>query len=309
MVSRDPIINWILVACLLLTSCRSFASDSPTPDLAAESTSLPDTPTPEPDYVNQLRNSEYQLGATDGLRIVQLTDGRFDAGVEGGDEFVSVVAVGVAKGSINGSGDNEYAMLVSENYGGSGSFMFLAVYADVGGAPKFLTSRLVDDRPNINELSFEDTNLIFLDGLIHSADDRMCCPTLRTTRHYRLSKLGSLVMTDYTTFTPDDRPRMINIESPVNGTEVFGSVHIKGSITVAPFENNLVYRIIDVGGVELAIGSITITAPELGGSGTFDEEIALGNVLSGALIRLDVQDVNAEDGSLFAMDSVDLVVK
>jgi len=309
MVSRDPIINWILVACLLLTSCRSFASDSPTPDLAAESTSLPDTPTPEPDYVNQLRNSEYQLGATDGLRIVQLTDGRFDAGVEGGDEFVSVVAVGVAKGSINGSGDNEYAMLVSENYGGSGSFMFLAVYADVGGAPKFLTSRLVDDRPNINELSFEDTNLIFLDGLIHSADDRMCCPTLRTTRHYRLSKLGSLVMTDYTTFTPDERPRTITIASPANQTEVFGSVHIKGSITVAPFENNLVYRIIDVGGVELAIGSITITAPELGGSGTFDEEIALGNVLSGALIRLDVQDVNAEDGSLFAMDSVDLVVK
>jgi len=308
MVSRHPI-TWILAACLLLTSCRSFDSDSPTLDSAAEPTSLPDTPTPEPDYINQLHNAEYQLGATDGLRVVQLTNGRFDAGVEGGDEFVSVVAVDVAKGSINGSGDNEYAMLVSENYGGSGTFMFLAVYAEVDGQPKFLTSRMVDDRPQINKLSIDDTNFIFLDAVIHGVDDRMCCPTLRTTRHYRLSKLGSLVMTDYTTFTPDERPRTITIASPANQTEVFGSVRIKGSITVAPFENNLVYRIMDVGGVELAIGSITITAPELGGSGTFDEEITLGNILSGAAIRLEVQDVNAEDGSLFAMDSVDLVVK
>jgi hypothetical protein len=35
----------------------------------------------------------------------------------------------------------------------------------------------------------------------------------------------------------------------------------------------------------------------------------LGNILSGAVIKLEVQDVSAADGSLFAMDSVELVVK
>jgi len=61
--------------------------------------------------------------------------------------------------------------------------------------------------------------------------------------------------------------------------------------------------------VELAIGSIPVTATELGGPGTFDEKFSLGNILSGASVRLEVRDISAEDNSLFAMDSVELVVK
>jgi hypothetical protein len=61
--------------------------------------------------------------------------------------------------------------------------------------------------------------------------------------------------------------------------------------------------------VELAIGSITVSAPAPGAPGRFDESISLGNILSGAVIRIEVRDVSAEDGSLFAMDSVGLVVK
>jgi hypothetical protein len=64
-----------------------------------------------------------------------------------------------------------------------------------------------------------------------------------------------------------------------------------------------------VGGVELAIGSITVSASDQGAPGIFDESILLGNILSGAVIRIEVQDVSSEDGTLFAMDSVDLVVK
>jgi hypothetical protein len=137
----------------------------------------------------------------------------------------------------------------------------------------------------------------------------MCCPTLKTTRHYVLAQNGQLDMTDYTTFTPDDRPRTITIESPADDTEVFNSVKIKGGVDIAPFENSLTYRIVDLGGVELAIGSITVSAPDLGAPGTFDQTIVLGNILAGAVIRIEVQDISAEDGSLFAMDSVELVVK
>jgi hypothetical protein len=61
--------------------------------------------------------------------------------------------------------------------------------------------------------------------------------------------------------------------------------------------------------VELAVGSITVQAAELGAPGTFDQTILLGDILTGAVIRLEVQDLSAKDGSLLAMDSVELVVK
>ncbi|HAV77661.1 MAG TPA: hypothetical protein DCX53_09950 [Anaerolineae bacterium] len=289
-------------------SCRSFDSVSPTPDSVIEEISLPDTPTPAPDYVTRLRNADYQLGLLDALRVVQLTDGKFEQGIPGSEDFVSIMMTDfTTRGDLNNDGVDEYSALVAENYGGTGTFVFLALYFEINGELVFRTSALVDDRPQLNRFSIDDEG-IFLDATIHKTDEPMCCPTLHTIRHYQLIN-NQLDITDYVTFTPDDRPRTITIESPANGTEVFSSVQIQGSVAIAPFENNLVYRILDVGGVELAIGSITVSAPDLGAPGTFDETIRLGNILSGAVIRIEVQDVSAEDGSLFAMDSVELVVK
>jgi len=137
----------------------------------------------------------------------------------------------------------------------------------------------------------------------------MCCPTWRTTRHYRLAVAGQLHMVDYTTFTPDGKPRTIMIESPTHGTEVFTSVPVKGKVAIAPFENNLAYRIYDISGIELSAGPISVSAPNPGAGGSFEATIPLGNILSGSVIRIEVQDLSAADGSLLAMDSVELVVK
>ena len=266
------------------------------------------TPTTAPDEAKQIRNAQYQLGATDALQIVQLMDGKFEQGTPGGDDFMSIRLTDfVAVGDLNADGTDEVAALISENYGGTGVFVFLAVYADVSGTPTFQTSRIVDDRPQLNALSVENGE-IFLDAVIHGPDEPMCCPTLRTTRHYRLVD-NQLDMTDFTTFTPDGKPRTITIESPTNGSEVFSSVPVKGSVAIAPFENNLVYRIYDVSNIELAAGPIAVTAPDMGAPGTFDAIIPLGSILSGAVIRIEVQDLSAADGSLLAMDSVELVVK
>ncbi|HEU4745955.1 MAG TPA: hypothetical protein VFS61_12005, partial [Anaerolineales bacterium] len=62
-------------------------------------------------------------------------------------------------------------------------------------------------------------------------------------------------------------------------------------------------------GIELSAGAIMVSAPDPGAPGTFEAVIPLGNILSGAIIRLEVQDLSAADGSLLAMDSVELVVK
>ncbi|HSG44512.1 MAG TPA: Gmad2 immunoglobulin-like domain-containing protein [Anaerolineales bacterium] len=307
MVSRRSII-WMLVAILIMSSCRSFASSSPTPDAASDENLPAETSTPAPAYVNAMHNAEYQLGFVDALRIVQLEDGVFEQGVQGSDDFVSVRMTNfTAKGDLNNDGVDEFAALITENYGGDGTFVFLAVFSDVDGGLMSQASVYVDGRPLVDELLIADGE-IYLDVTTHKRDDPTCCPTLHSTRHYQLIN-NQLDMVDYVTFTPDGRPRTITIESPENGSDVFKSVPIKGSVAIAPFENNLVYRIFDVGGVELAIGSLTVNAPDLGGPGTFDENILLGNVLAGAVIRVEVQDVSAEDGSLFAMDSVELVVQ
>lgn len=307
MVLRRKIV-WIIILGLLLASCRSFASDFPTPVSASEPTSLPETSTPSPDYVSLLRNAEYQLGFVDSLRVVQLTDGKFEQGTPGSEDYMVVnVTDFTARGDLNSDGFDEYAAVIAENYGGSGVFAFLVVFANVNDRPIYKAATFVDDRPQLGGLSIDDGE-IFLDATTHKSNDPMCCPTLQTARHYRLVN-NQLEMTDYSTYTPDGRPRTVTIETPVNGTEVFGSIPIKGNVSIAPFENNLVYRIYDVGGVELSVGSITINAPDLGAPGTFEQTILLGNILSGAAVRIEVQDVSAEDGSLLAMDSVELVVK
>ncbi len=313
MASRGSLIVLLL---LLLIGCRP-ATPPPVPSAdpiqttdgpGNAATSSPATPTTVPDQVEEIRNAQYQLGTAEGSQVVQLTDGTFEQGTPGSEDFISVqVTEFVTTGDLDADGTEEAAALISENYGGTGVFVFLAVFSQVNGTWTFQTSSMVDDRPELRELSIAN-NEIFLDAVIHGTDEPMCCPTLRTMRHYRFVD-NLLDMIDYTTFTPDGQPRTITIESPANGSEVFTTVPIKGKVAIAPFENNLVYRIVDLSGIELSAGPIAVTAPDLGAPGTFDAIIPLGNNLSGAIIRLEVQDISAADGSLLAMDSVELVVK
>ena len=305
----------ILLLAIFLSGCRPATPPPPSldqtqtaPASATESTSISAKPTTVPDEVAELRNAQYQLGATDALQVVQLTDGTFEQGTPGSDNFISIrVTDFVTLGDLNDDGTKEAVALISEDYGGTGVFVFLAVYSKVDGIWTFQTSSMVDDRPQLNAFSIENDE-IFLDAVIHGIDEPMCCPTLRTTRRYRFVD-NLLEMIDYTTFTPDGQPRTILIESPADGSEVFTSILIQGRVAIAPFENNLVYRIYDVSGIELSAGAITVSAPDLGAPGTFDAVIPLGNTLSGAIIRVEVQDLSAADGSLLAMDSVELVVK
>ncbi|HZD41399.1 MAG TPA: Gmad2 immunoglobulin-like domain-containing protein [Terriglobales bacterium] len=305
----------ILLLGVFLVGCRPATPPPPAFDQTQiastgvpPSTSSAATPTPIRDEVKELRNTQYQLGAADSLQVVQLNDGTFEQGLPGSDNYLSVkVTDFVAMGDLNGDGTDEVAALVSENYGGTGVFVFLAVYARENGKLTFQTSTMVDDRPQLNTLSIESGE-IFLDAIIHGQDDPMCCPTLKTTRHYRLAE-NQLDMTDYATFTPDGKPRAIKIESPRDGTEVFTSVPLEGSVSMAPFEDSLVYRIYDVSGIELSAGAIPVSVPDAGTAGTFNTLINLGKVLSGTIIHIEVQDLSAKDGSLLAMDSVELVVK
>lgn len=308
---------FLLIGIFLLGACspsQTAPTNQTTPDTATVSTatSAPQTPTSQPNLpgitIDQVRNAEYQLGAQDPVRTVQLTDGKYLEGAPGSTDYVSVTMTDfIARGDLNGDGENEAAAIVAEDYGSSGTFVFLAVYQYINQKPAFLTSLFLDDRPKINALSVENGE-IYVDAVIHSKNDPMCCPTLDTKRHYFLND-SNLVLSDYSTEAPGNQPRAITIEAPVNGAQVSGLVRLKGSVTVTPAESNLIYHIYDLGGLELSVGPITVDAPTPGGPGTFEKAVDLGNILTNTSIRLAVEDLNPEDGSLFAMNSVLLQVK
>ena len=303
----------ILLLVFLLLGCRPA---SPTPT-ATEASALTDDltpvlPTQTPPLVGitpkDVKNSLYELGGTDTLRQVQLVDGVYTEGQPGDPDYLEVrVNDDIAIGDLTADGINEAAAIVSEYHGGSGVFVFLAVYSEQDGEAVFDNSVFVDDRPKIDGIKIEDNEIRLL-ATVHRLDEPMCCPTLETVRHYHLAN-NQLDMTDYATFTPQGKPRIITIDTPLYGMAVSGSVQVQGKVAVAPFENNLNYVIKDAGNVDLSRGAVAVKSDGLGGPGTFDVTIPLSDILSSAVITIEIQDVSPADGQLLGMDSVRLVVK
>jgi hypothetical protein len=259
--------------------------------------------------VGQIKNAQYQLGARDDHPTVQLQNGKFGTGTDATTvDFADVTLSDfIALGDINGDGLNEAAVVVFENYGGSGVFGFLALYVNQDGQPVFLDSVMIDDRPRINGLGF-DGNEIHLDATIHGFQDPGCCPALPTVQQYRF--VGSnLRLSKFITNTPTGEKRELLIQSPVEGTAISGQVQVQGNVSISPFENTLGYSVYDESFNKLASGAISVTATELGMPGTFDSRIDLSMILPDTEFFLQIEDVSAADGSILAMDSVQLTVK
>jgi hypothetical protein len=308
---------FLMIGMLFLVACSALQTPTadqtaPAPDSGTPASPTPVRPTPLPDIPGispeQIRNSEYQLGFLDQIRTVPLQDGQYEEGNPGGTDFVSVFVTDfIARGDLNGDGENEAVAIVAENYGGSGTFVFLVVYQYLNDEAVFLTSIFLDDRPLINDLAVEDGE-IFVDATVHNPDDPMCCPALKTTRHYLLNGVN-LILTDFSSQTPAGELRKITIEAPVDTAQVSGIIRLLGNITVAPFENNLVYRVFDLGGVELSAGPIPVETSAPGTPGEFEKAVDLGNILTNTTVRVAVEDRSAADDSLLAMDSIFLQVR
>lgn len=306
-----------LAGMLFLGACSALqtpTAEQPAPGFVTATPAVPTpvNPTPLPDMPGispeQVRNAEYQLGFLDQIRVVPLEDGRYEEGAPGETNYVSVsVTDFIARGDLNGDGENEAVAIVAENYGGSGTFVFLAVYQYQNDEAVFLTSIFLDDRPLINHLAVEDGE-IFVDAVVHTDDDAMCCPTLRTTRRYLHNGLN-LILTHFTTQTPAGALRQITIEAPVDTAQVSGIIRLLGNITIAPAGNELVYRVYDLGGVELSAGPVPVETIGLGAPGEFEKAVDLGNILTNTTVRVVVEDRSVEDRSLLAMDSIFLQIR
>jgi hypothetical protein len=296
---------------LALAACTALGTPTPPPAPATE-TAAP-APTQAPTVASgltleQLRNMAYQLQSSGTPRSVTLTDGAFASPDPAAPDYARIDLLDeVALGDLDGDGNADAAVLLAENYGGTGHFVSLIAMLNRNGAPEQGPSAYIDDRPHINSLTVEN-GVITLDVVLHAPNDPMCCGTERTLMTFRLTDAG-LTPESITTFTPDGRERSITIEFPVEGAEVSGSVQLTGSLTISPFESTLAYKLYDAGGADLGTGPITVSAAEMGGPGTFETTVEVSHIPAGTALRIAVQDISAADGSVMAMDSVSVVVK
>src|SRR5512132_2439205 len=93
---RAMMLMLLLVA--FLVGCRPATPPPSAADLtqvaltlAPKSTLSPATPTLIPAEVTEIRNAQYQLGAVDTEQLVQLHDGKFEQGLPGSDNFISIL--------------------------------------------------------------------------------------------------------------------------------------------------------------------------------------------------------------------------
>jgi hypothetical protein len=198
-------------------------------------------------------------------------------------------------------------VLLAENYGGTGVFTSVLAILNVNGGPVQAGGYMIDDRPMPSGLVIQDRKIVF-SGAIHGPNDPGCCPTFPVVETLGLTK-GGLQLEQLASTTPTGQLRAVNIESPKDGEQVpAGPLQLRGSFTISPFENTFACKVTDATGKEWYAGPMTVQG-EAGQPGVFDQEIDLSMVPPGLLVRIQIIDVSAADGSTLAMNSIELMLK
>lgn len=160
----------MLVALVLLPGCSRDAS--------APAAVVP--------TAGQLQNATY-IDILEGP--VTLVDGRFEGKpfVPGAATrpVVTLVPGLMATGDLTGDTNDEAAVALAHNAGGSGVFMHLAVVGNHHGKPDNFVTIALGDRIRIDALDIAGGKLI-ANLVTHSPDDPMCCPTQQVRREWRL---------------------------------------------------------------------------------------------------------------------------
>ena len=293
-----------LMLILILAACSQPTAN------AEVATTEPPQPTPtqpaEPVTSAGLMNGSYPI--QDGSVTVQLAGGKYEAG-QGADYVQVTLLPDIAYGDLNMDGIPDAAVILAENYGGSGTFLSLVpVLAKAGGSQPDKRASL-GDRVQVKSLVAED-GVVKITLLVQAPNDPQCCPTLPQTRTYEYRLGSGLMLVSVSSQTADGKERSIAIDLPAPGSGVTSPMTLKGSVTIAPFENNLVVNIYDASGTQVSAGPLAVSAAEMGGPGTFDTQVdlAAASVPSGT-VRVEVMDQSAADGSILALAAVYVVYK
>ncbi len=258
---------------------------------------------------DQVKNAKYSLVNREGHPTVQLANGSYQTPTDpASPNFMSIVlAPQMAFGDLNGDGLGDAAVLLTENYGGTGVFVSVVAIIDQGGQPVQAAAEMIDDRPVIHALSIQNGEIL-VDATVHGPNDPGCCATQPTQRSFRFEN-GRLIMTRFSSQTPDGGQRSITIDAPSAGAQASWPVTVAGKVTIAPFENTLGYSVYDALGSQVTTGSLSVEASQPGSPGSFSFPLDLSKTGLNGPVRIEIVDVSPADGSILAQASVELTVK
>jgi heat shock protein HslJ len=140
----------------------------------------------------ELQNATYQ-GFETAPGPVTLVDGRWEGSpyVAGGAARPSVYLVPDFRlvGDLTGDGSEEAVVLLGENAGGTGEYMYLTVMARSDGGVRQIAATRLGDRVQIRTARIEAGRIIL--GLVQAGPtDPMCCPGDLVTREFEVRSEG-----------------------------------------------------------------------------------------------------------------------
>ncbi len=262
--------------------------------------------------LDQLRNAEYRtLGLYDRtVQTFRMENGLYRIGTDPAAEGYMAISLiePYAFGSLNNDEMADAAVILVENYGGTGQFVQIGALLNRAGQPTHADSFFLGDRVAVNALGIQNGEIVAA-LTVHGPEEPACCPSVPATIHLRLISESQLVITRFTTRTPSGQERAINIRAPLNGSEASGSITLSGDVTIAPFENNLIYTIYNAQYQEIAQSYLTVDAPDMGAPGTFAFTIDLAALGQTGDLYLEISDISAADGSTIALAQIYLKVR
>ena len=179
---------WILPFLLLVTpACKSEQSSPP-----VDPTNTPVVATTSPLILTEqaLDNLEY-YGIYD--QAVKLSAGEYTGPpfVEGGSSRPTIALQTYAPGDLDQDGAADAVVVLVENSGGSGSFIYLAAVLNENGVPVNTSTILLGDRVKVQSVQVADGQIRVM-ALSHAPDDPLCCPTQQVEMNYLLNS-GQLI--------------------------------------------------------------------------------------------------------------------
>jgi hypothetical protein len=310
LMNRSIILAMTLILSLAVAACTSQA---PTPAPETE-ISLPEPTMPAISdlTLDQVKNAEYAIDLGESMPSFTLVDGTYESGTDASQPgyFQATMSDKVAFGDLNGDGLGDAAVSIGISMGGTGVFEYVIAMLNQDGQPVQTGYYYVDDRARIDAMTIRDQRIV-ADAMVHGPNDPMCCPTLAVQASLQLPlDAGPLLwLAHQTSEIVPGAFREITITSPEPGISVDKNFTITGDVTIAPFENNLVYHVYDMSLNELAVGALMVDAPDMGAPGTFELNLDLSSTDYSGPIFVTISDLSPADGAILAMDLISLILK
>jgi uncharacterized protein len=143
------------------------------------------------DSINNATLKVAGLGEGESILEIPFKMGHFRKGSPNDEDFIDASIEKYAIGDLNGDNNNDAAIMINYNTGGSGSFYSLCAAISAPGNPVITDPILLGDRVGIKSLRVESGKVV-LNLIKHKPTDPSCCPSVPVTLTYRVEN-GKLV--------------------------------------------------------------------------------------------------------------------